>query len=126
MSDDFDPGDDCPTEVRRPVPHLWHESMKPASVPELPKGITEVGQRALAALRACTAANPAPPRRAAVVAGPAWRDMPHLYRRMVVAAAGVGADVVDKIDRDLTEREKIMMRSAIGDMREWLATVAAL
>lgn len=124
MPRDLDQGDACPTEVIRNVPQVWHESMKPAAVPVLPCK-TEVGRRALAALRACTA-QPAPARREPVAPAPSWAALPELYRRMIGRASGLDISVLDKADRDLTEREKALMRSAIADMRAWLDTVAAL
>ena len=125
--DDFDAGDLCPTEVSRFVPHVWHESMKLATPPALPVGQTEVGRRALAALRACTGADAqAPARRQPAAPAPSWAALPELYRRMIGRAAGADIAVLDKLDRDLDEREKAMLRSAIADMRAWLDTVAAL
>ena len=126
--DDMDLGDLCPTEVQRPVPLVWHESMRAAKPPVLPSaGKTEVGRRALAALRACTAADgKAPARRQPAAPAPSWAALPELYRRMIGRAAGADIAVLDKLDRDLDEREKAMLRSAIADMRAWLDTVAAL
>jgi hypothetical protein len=45
-----------------------------------------------------------------------WHDTPELYRRMVARAAGLGVEVVAKFDRDLTEREKELLRSAVRDL----------
>jgi hypothetical protein len=92
---------------------------------------TEAGRQALAAIRAQVRADRRDSDRRVDTAGvevvkSPWVDMPHLYRRMVVAAAGLPAELVDRRDRELTEREKVMMRSAISDMRTWLGSVAAL
>jgi pyrroloquinoline quinone (PQQ) biosynthesis protein C len=56
----------------------------------------------------------------------AWQELPELYRRMVVAAAGLPRELVETKDRELSERDKVMMRSAISDMRTWLESVGAL
>lgn len=47
----------------------------------------------------------------------AWHATPELYRRMVVHAAGLGREVVDKLGAQLTESERVMLQSAIDDMR---------
>ncbi len=124
--DDIDLGDACPTEVLRAVPQVWHESMKPATPPVLHCGQTEVGRRALAALRVDGAAHLAPARRDPVAPAASWAALPELYRRMIGRASGLDISVLEKSDRELTEREKALMRSAISDMRAWLGTVAAL
>lgn len=48
---------------------------------------------------------------------PWWRATPELYRRIIVRCAGLPADVVGKIDRDLTESEKALLRAAIRDLQ---------
>lgn len=119
-ADDIDTGDTCPTEVPREVPHVWHASMQPAAVPALPPpGQTEVGRAALAALRQVAQCGTRQVRAGQVEAPHvAWTDVPQLYRRMIATAAGV-QETVGKRDRELTEREKVLMRSALADMREW-------
>ena len=116
-------------EEDSPTGPVWHASFMPAAMPA-PAPATEAGRRALAALRAqCRGEAPVKTKictDGVVVERAPWVEMPHLYRRMVVAAAGLPADLVEKRDRDLTEREKVMMRSAIADMRAWLESVAAL
>lgn len=44
-----------------------------------------------------------------------WHDTPELYRKHIARMAGLDADVVGKLDRDLTEREKALLRAAIRD-----------
>ncbi len=118
------------TDEMSPTGPVWHASWAPAAMPA-PAGPTEAGRQALAAIRAQVHADRREGDRRVDTAGvkverAPWVAMPHLYRRMVVAAAGLPADVVDRKDRELTEREKVMMRSAISDMRTWLESVAAL
>lgn len=55
-----------------------------------------------------------------------WHDTPELYRRMVAHAAGLPREVADKIDRDLTEREKELIRSAVRDMRGYFESLVRL
>jgi hypothetical protein len=117
------------TDEASPTCPVWHPSFMPAALPEpAPHAPTAAGLYVLAALRNQLNAEKgdAAPRRAAEVVRAAWHDMPKLYRRMVVAAAGLPAEVVDIRDRELTEHHKVMMRSAISDMRTWLESVAAL
>lgn len=110
----------------QPMADVWHESHKPAVLPALPP-VTETGRRALAALLAQARTDDrAAARRSPAAPSAAWRDVPQLYRRMIVAAAGVAPEVVEKIDRDLTEREKVMIRSAVADMRAWFSTLVTL
>lgn len=44
-----------------------------------------------------------------------WHNTPALYRKHIAHMAGLPAEVVGKMDRDLTEREKAMLRAAIRD-----------
>ena len=127
MIADRDPGDG---EHAGHTHHLdaWHQSMAPARVPDLSDWHpTEAGRRTLAELRAQTRRDDAAraDRRQAVPVA-SWPALPELYRRMVARAAGLGVEVVDRIDRDLTEREKVMLRSAASDMRAWLNTLVTL
>lgn len=55
-----------------------------------------------------------------------WRDTPELYRKLICRAAGVPLEVADKRDRDLSEREKVMLRAAVRDLREYCAGLGAL
>jgi len=55
-----------------------------------------------------------------------WKDIPQLYRKVLARVAGLSADVVEKMDRDLTETEKAMLRSAASDMRGYLESLARL
>jgi hypothetical protein len=119
---DYDPGD-VPAEVvaRDDV------SYRPAVPPELPQIDVETArQRVKSLLAVCR--KPAPRSRAveALKSITCWKDTPELYRRMVVAASGLSADVVAKKDRDLTEQEKVMLRSAISDLRLVLSGLVAL
>ncbi len=116
-----------------PTGPVWHASWAPAAIPA-PAAPSETGRRALQGLldsfrnagESKVGARWAARENEAAANRTAWADMPQLYRRMVVAAAGLPDDVVGRRDRELTEREKVMMRSAICDMRTWLSSVAAL
>jgi hypothetical protein len=55
-----------------------------------------------------------------------WHDTPELYRKMITRAAGLGAEVVVKFDRDLTEREKEMLRAAVRDLRDYTNSLVNL
>lgn len=55
-----------------------------------------------------------------------WHNTPELYRVMVARCAGLGPDVVGKMDRDLSEREKALLRSAVRDLRDYLNSLVNL
>lgn len=123
---DRDSGDYDSTEViSRPV-DIRHMSHAPANLPPAPCGKTPLGMEYLQSLRQRSVSP--------VVATPArrpvnltcWKDTPQLYRRMLATAAGLSADVVNKIDRDLTETEKVMLRSAATDLRDHLNGLVSL
>lgn len=114
---DRDIGDlDASEVVTRPV-DIRHLSHAAASLPPPPTSKTPLGLKYLESLRQRSASpvDAKPTRRPVNIT--CWKDTPQLYRRMVVAAAGLSADVANKIDRDLSETEKVMLRSAIADMR---------
>lgn len=45
-----------------------------------------------------------------------WKDTPERYRKHIARLAGLSLDVAAKMDRDLSESEKSMIRSAARDM----------
>jgi hypothetical protein len=55
-----------------------------------------------------------------------WKDTPQLYRKVMARVAGLSADVVEKIDRDLTETEKAMLRAAASDLRGYVDSLVRL
>ncbi|SFU99545.1 hypothetical protein [Pseudoduganella namucuonensis] len=122
---DRDLGDFCPTEARYIVPDVYHPSHAPAELPA-PAPKTEAGLRALAALRASVCVERREAERRAAAPAASWSALPELYRRMLVRAAGLPPEVVTAANRDLTERDKVMLRSAVSDMRAWLATLVTL
>ncbi|MES2027370.1 MAG: hypothetical protein V4448_17625 [Pseudomonadota bacterium] len=124
---DFDAGDHCSTEVIKKPLNVWHPSFKGGQLPPLPSGKTSVGVEYLAQIKAQSAkTNPVKRDLRRPVMLTCWKDTPQLYRRMVVAAAGLSADVVNKIDRDLSETEKVMIRAAVTDLRDHLNMLVSL
>lgn len=121
-----DGGDHDVTEVLPVIPNVWHPSFGKAAIPKNEGGDLELGRRYLEQLKEAT--RPGNKARAArpLVNLTCWRDTPQLYRRMVVAAAGLPPEVVNKIDRDLSESEKVRMRAAISDMRVVFGRLTAL
>ncbi|MGZ5819588.1 MAG: hypothetical protein ACXWJD_12685 [Burkholderiaceae bacterium] len=57
---------------------------------------------------------------------PCWHDVPELYRNLIARAAGLSPKVVKKVDRDLTEQEKVMLRSAARDLSEVAGRLVSL
>jgi hypothetical protein len=115
---DSDSGDYDSTEViSRPV-DIRHISHAPASMPPPPAQRTSVGIEYLESLKKQSASAPKMPREMRKPVNiTCWKDTPQLYRKLIARVAGLSADVVEKKDRDLTETEKAMLRSAIADMR---------
>lgn len=102
-------------------------SFRPAVVPETTKIDVESARQQLArVLAVCRRPAARPHAQNAFKSFSSWHDTPELYRRMVAHAAGLGRDVVDKVDRDLTEQEKAMLRIAAADMRTVLSSLVAL
>lgn len=128
--DPFD-ADYDPTEVPAAPVNRWHESFGMATPAVLPCTRTETGLRSLAQVRAMVAqfrekqAGTAQERRA-LAASCCWHDTPELYRVMIARAAGLGPEVVGKLDRDLSEREKAFLRAAVRDLRARLDGLGAL
>lgn len=122
-----DHGDFDPSEVPHQIPQVWHQSFLPAKITAELGKVTPEGRahlsRALQMVRKCGTAARSSRKPVHLTC---WKDTPQLYRRMVVAAAGLSADVVEKKDRDLSETEKVMLRSASSDMRDWLNTLVSL
>jgi hypothetical protein len=57
---------------------------------------------------------------------PCWHDVPDLYRKMIAHAAGLQREVVDKLDRDLTEQEKAALRIAARTLTEVAGRLVSL
>jgi hypothetical protein len=55
-----------------------------------------------------------------------WRETPESFRKLIVRSAGLPADVVGKLDRDLTETEKAMIRAAAKRLKERADALFAL
>lgn len=128
---DFDAGDHCSTEVVKKPLNVWHPSFLPVEKQVGLTRVTEQGkresERALQMARdMCAAAKTTARATRKPVMLTCWKDTPQLYRRMVVAAAGLSADVANKIDRDLSETEKVMIRSAVTDMRNHMNMLVSL
>ncbi len=95
----------------------WHASHLPAQLPVLPS-VTDkkAGNRALECLRGqLRRPVPAPERQPVFFS---WSNTPEAFRRLVARAALLPADVVDKLDRDLSEPEKAAIREAARRLRE--------
>ncbi|GGI16919.1 hypothetical protein [Oxalicibacterium faecigallinarum] len=124
---DRDSGDHDATEViSRPV-DIRHMSHAPANLPAAPTGKTPIGEKYLESLRQRpTAPVAARSVRRDLVSLTCWKDTPQLYRKMIARVAGLSGDVVEKRDRDLTETEKAMLRSAIADMRQCFQGLVSL
>lgn len=56
----------------------------------------------------------------------AWHNTPEPFRRLVARSAGLAADVVQKLDRDLTEMEKAAIRAAASRLKERADALFAL
>lgn len=125
---DRDHGDYDSTEVISKPVNVWHNSFLPAKKQVALTRATEQGkresERALQAARDMCAKAKSTSRKPVMLT--CWKDTPQLYRRMVVAAAGLSADVANKIDRDLSETEKVMIRSAVTDMRNHMNMLVSL
>lgn len=127
--DPFD-ADYDPAEVPRVVPVRDDLSFRFARLSGLPtidpvearKKMAEVKKL----IRCQPKAEPDVAARQTLAAIRCWHDTPELYRRMVARAAGLPGDVVGKIDRDLSEREKELIRSAVRDMRGYFDSLVRL
>lgn len=123
---DSDRGDYDPTEVSNVVSNAWHPSFLSAKPEALPRK-TPIGCAALSAAKSLIT-----PREAAKKAqGTArscrgWRDTPEAFRRLIARSAGLPLDVVAKLDRDLTETEKAMIRNAAARLKERADALFAL
>lgn len=123
---DRDHGDYDSTEViSRPV-DIRHMSHSPANMPPPPAQKTSVGIEYLKSLKERATVPVAARSLRRPVNLTCWKDTPQLYRRMLATAAGLSADVVNKNDRDLTETEKVMLRSAATDLRDHLNGLVSL
>lgn len=123
---DLDGGDQCPTEAENKVLDKWHPSFSPAKIttgvhcvtPEIERKYVDEALQILSKKREKKEELRKPVNLAS------WSQTPELYRRMIARVAGLSIDVVKKIDRDLTESEKVMLRAASSDLREWSSRLA--
>jgi hypothetical protein len=122
---DRDPGDYDSTEVSQSVPDVWHPSFTKAEPPALPE-ITDTGRQHLqAALSMCQRQGPKSAR-PEVKPLTCWKETPEPFRRLVARSAGLPLDVVHKIDRELSETEKAMIRAAAARLKERADALFAL
>jgi hypothetical protein len=127
QADPFDQ-DYCPAEVPATVVDLWHESQRPAKLPVVPAA-TDTGRQALAKIRALCPSKITSRDdcgRVALRNSVCWHDTPELYRKHLARLAGLPLDVAAKLDRDLTESEKSLLRAAARDFRDFTSAVASL
>jgi hypothetical protein len=127
--DPFD-ADYCPTEALAPVIDRADLSHRPAVVPTLPTLNRDTARAHLAAVKAMLA-KPAKQvqdiaAREALRGITCWRDTPEIFRKHIARLAGLNLDVAAKMDRDLSETEKAMLRSAARDMQRVTAGLVAL
>jgi len=123
---DYDPAEVTIMEHARD--DLSFRAAVPPEIPVAGISISEARKR-LAEARAIIARKkplPVDDGRRAFASITCWKDIPQLYRRVLARVAGLSADVVEKMDRDLTETEKAMLRSAASDMRGYLESLARL
>ncbi len=97
--------------------NVWHQSHQPAVIPALsPVTDREAGNRALQALKGQLRRPVSAPERQPAYFS--WSNTPEAFRRLVARAALLGPEVVDKLDRDLSESEKAAIREAARRLRE--------
>jgi hypothetical protein len=53
-----------------------------------------------------------------------WHETPVKYRRIICHLACLPSDVADKMDRDLTESEKVLLRAAARDLYDGIRGTA--
>ena len=117
------------TEVSFSIVDQNHESFRPAVIPTVPVINVEQARCKLAQAKAlikCEKPAIKDDSRKQLIGITCWHNTPELYRRMVTHAAGLERSVVEKLDRDLTESEKVMLRSAISEMRQYLESLVRL
>lgn len=129
MDDDRDHGDYDPTEVLVRVHDTWHESFQvPKLAPPAPK--TECGMQQLEAIKQMAKqtciAKVISDRSNQFKALSCWKDSDEAFKRLVSRSAGLPVDVVSKLDRDLTEAEKVAIRAAVKRLSEKAAALAFL
>jgi hypothetical protein len=111
--DPFD-ADYDPTEVKPAALDRDDISFRPGQPAVLPPPHPETRERCRQALAilAATQRRAAPPVGTARKPSSSWHAVPEAFRKLVARAAGLPAEVVGKLDRELTEQEKAKIRAA--------------
>jgi hypothetical protein len=116
----FDTGNYDPTEVQVLVRDIWHESHKQVIQPDAaPKSGAAAAY--LVSLREMTKRPENVARQPQNLL--CWKHTPELHKKMIVTAAGLDASVVKKNDRELSETEKTLIRTAASDLRDFAGEV---
>lgn len=120
--DPFDQDVD-PTEAPRQVPNVWHPSFSadPSNhAARLAGGVftKSVGQQYLEQLKQPKPSPKDDEARRQLQFLRCWHDTSKSVRFLIVRAAGLPGEVVDKNDRDLTEAEKSKIRIAAQRLRD--------
>lgn len=111
---------------------LWQchlDARAAGSMPPPPAPVTQSGRAmakaALEQARAMTSKTArATEDRKGVTALTSWRDTPYDSRRVVAMLAGLPPSVADKTDRQLSETEKAMLRSAARRLSDGITGLA--
>jgi hypothetical protein len=129
QQDPFD-ADYCQTEAPDTVVDRQDISHRPAVVPELPTMNRDTAKAYLAEVKAMLIKPKKQIQnitaREALHGITCWRDTPEIFRKHIARLAGLNLDVAAKMDRDLSETEKAMLRSAARDMQRVTARLIAL
>ena len=118
---DRDPGEYDPTEVHNlTATDVYHPSFEPASPAVLPSPTDEGREKLRQILDLARLAEKLDRRQAEkrVRISTGWRDTPEAFRRLVARSAALPDDVVGKLDRDLSEAEKVAIRAAAKRLRD--------
>jgi hypothetical protein len=89
---------------------------------------TPIARQCIDAALAIVKQRSAAPKRpeAARKASSGWRDAPEPFRKLIARSAGLPLGVVAKMDRDLSETEKSMIRNAAARLKERADALFAL
>jgi hypothetical protein len=103
----------------------WHPSYAPAAPAPLPDFSESNRERVKAVLSICRRQGPKTARQD-VKPARSWSETPEPFKRLVARAAGLSQDVVGKVDRDLSETEKALIRLAAARLKERADALFAL
>lgn len=110
----------------------WHQSFEMAKLPPPPSAATEYGRNCaaevLARARAISTSVPktfgiGAAERRKLEANMSWRDTPRGHRMILARMAGLTPEIVDELDRNLSESEKAHLRAAAAELRDSFAAL---